>query len=196
MRMRADGMHVEQPFDHGDQLMHALIASGGHDPEFLTDEQLADSPLRLPVADYIDWYRTLPDTSARGIEERWGPPPGDRYLDGEDFVDRGPGARQRARRDPAAARLRRGSGGHLPRPGAAAHAPLPRLLPLARRRVGRGRDRAPGQARHARVAARARCSRCQPAARPTRRSATCRSCTRSSSTTPARACRPSAARTR
>ena len=46
--LRADGMHVEQPFAHGDELMHALIASGGHDPEFLTDEQLADSTLRLP----------------------------------------------------------------------------------------------------------------------------------------------------
>lgn len=84
--LRADGMHVEQPYDHGDQLMHALIASGGHDPEFLTDEQLADSPLRLPVADYLDWYRTLPQELRSGIEERWGPPPGDRYLDGDDFV--------------------------------------------------------------------------------------------------------------
>jgi cobaltochelatase CobN len=84
--LHADGMAVERPFAHGDELMHALIASGGHDPEFLTDEQLADSPLRLPVADYLDWYRTLPDTLRAGIEERWGPPPGDRYLDGEDLV--------------------------------------------------------------------------------------------------------------
>jgi cobaltochelatase CobN len=84
--LRADGMHVEQPYVHGDQLMHALIASGGHDPEFLTDEQLADSSLRLPAADYIEWYRTLPQELRAGIEERWGPPPGDRYLDGDDFV--------------------------------------------------------------------------------------------------------------
>ena len=84
--LHADGMLVERPFADGDELMHTLIASGGHDPEFLTDDQLADSSLRLPVADYIDWYRTLPDTLRAGIEERWGPPPGDRYLDGEDFV--------------------------------------------------------------------------------------------------------------
>ncbi|MGO9762800.1 MAG: cobaltochelatase subunit CobN [Solirubrobacteraceae bacterium] len=84
--LHADGMTVERPFVHGDELMHALIASGGHDPEFLTDEQLADASLRLPVADYVDWYRTLPATLRTGIEERWGPPPGDRYLDGEDFV--------------------------------------------------------------------------------------------------------------
>ena len=81
-----DGMTVERPFAHGDELMHALITSGGHDPEFLTDEQLAESALRLPVADYIDWYSTLPDTLRAGIEQRWGQPPGDRYLDGEDFV--------------------------------------------------------------------------------------------------------------
>ncbi|MGO9322316.1 MAG: cobaltochelatase subunit CobN [Solirubrobacteraceae bacterium] len=84
--LHADGMTVERPFDHGDELMHALIASGGHDPEFLTDDQLAGSPLRLPVADYVDWYRTLPQELRDGIEERWGPPPGDRYLDGDDFV--------------------------------------------------------------------------------------------------------------
>jgi cobaltochelatase CobN len=90
--LRRDGMAVhhsetgERPFAHGDDLMHALIASGGHDPEFLTDEQLADSPLRLPAADYIDWYRTLPEELRTGVEDRWGPPPGDRYLDGDDFV--------------------------------------------------------------------------------------------------------------
>jgi cobaltochelatase CobN len=84
--LRADGMHVEQPFAHGDELMHALIASGGHDPEFLTDEQLSESSLRLPVAEYLDWYRTLPETLRAGMEERWGPAPGDRYLDGADFV--------------------------------------------------------------------------------------------------------------
>jgi cobaltochelatase CobN len=84
--LHADGMHVERPFGHGDELMHKLIASGGHDPEFLTDEQLEESALRLPVADYIAWYSTLPEELRAGIEERWGPPPGDRYLDGDDFV--------------------------------------------------------------------------------------------------------------
>ena len=33
--------------DDGDALMHALIAAGGHDPEFLTDEILAAAPLRI-----------------------------------------------------------------------------------------------------------------------------------------------------
>jgi cobaltochelatase CobN len=84
--LHADGMDVDRPYVHGDELMHALIASGGHDPEFLTDDQLASSTLRLPIADYLDWYATLPASMREAIEARWGLPPGDRYLDGEDFV--------------------------------------------------------------------------------------------------------------
>jgi cobaltochelatase CobN len=78
--LHADGMGVQRPFAHGDELMHALIAAGGHDPEFLTDEQLAAAPLRMPVSEYLDWYATLPQTLRAGIEEKWGPPPGDRYV--------------------------------------------------------------------------------------------------------------------
>jgi cobaltochelatase CobN len=91
--LRADGMHVAsprdarldasgeasesadgRPFAHGDELMHALIAGGGHDPEFLTDEQLAESPLRMPVADYVEWYDTLPRELRDAVERTWGPP--------------------------------------------------------------------------------------------------------------------------
>jgi cobaltochelatase CobN len=82
--LHADGMRVERPYAHGDELMHALIASGGHDPEFLTDDQLAASKLRLPVAEYLGWYATLPASMRRAIEERWGPPPGDRYVSKSD----------------------------------------------------------------------------------------------------------------
>ena len=81
-----DGMRVERPFEHGDELMHALIASGGHDPEFLTDDQLvvvaatAGRGLSRVV-------RGLPASMRESIEERWGEAPGDRYLDGgRDFV--------------------------------------------------------------------------------------------------------------
>jgi len=81
-----DGMRVQRPFAHGDELMHALVATGGHDPEFVTDEQLREATLRLPVADYVAWYSTLPESLRSDIEERWGPPPGDWFVDGEDFV--------------------------------------------------------------------------------------------------------------
>ncbi len=81
-----DGMHVERPFADGDELMHALIGGGGHDSEFLTDDQLAGSALRMPVAEYLAIYRTLPERLREAIESRWGPPPGDRYVDGDDLV--------------------------------------------------------------------------------------------------------------
>jgi cobaltochelatase CobN len=84
--LRADGMSVKHDFEHGDELMHALIAAGGHDEEFLTDDQLGESPLRIAVADYLAWYATLPPALRESVEKRWGPPPGDRYLDGDDFV--------------------------------------------------------------------------------------------------------------
>src|SRR4029077_4445686 len=58
--MRADGMEVDAPRAPGEQLMPALIATGGHDAEFLTDYQFAASPLRLPVDDYLAWYADLP----------------------------------------------------------------------------------------------------------------------------------------
>ena len=80
------GYRVERPYAHGDELMHALVAGGGHDPEFLTDEQLASATLRLPVADYLDWYATLPANLREAIEQRWGSPPGNQFVDGDDFV--------------------------------------------------------------------------------------------------------------
>ena len=84
--LRADGMRVEHDFEDGDALMHALIACGGHDEEFLTDEHLSKAPLRIAVTDYLAWFETLPRELRESVQERWGPPPGDRYLDGEDFV--------------------------------------------------------------------------------------------------------------
>ncbi|MDQ3675577.1 MAG: cobaltochelatase subunit CobN, partial [Actinomycetota bacterium] len=80
------GYGVERPYAHGDELMHALIAGGGHDPEFLTDEQLASSALRLPVTEYVAWYETLPGSLRDAIESRWGPPPGEHFVEGDDFV--------------------------------------------------------------------------------------------------------------
>ena len=82
----ADGMQVDRRFADGDELMHALIATGGHDAEFLTDDQLAASPLRLPIADYLAWYEALPESLREAMESRWGPAPGDRFIDGDDFV--------------------------------------------------------------------------------------------------------------
>jgi cobaltochelatase CobN len=84
--LHRDGMHVEHDLAEGDALMHSLIAAGGHDPDFLTEAQLADAPLRMPISEYLGWYAGLPAAFRESVEGRWGPPPGDQYVDGDDFV--------------------------------------------------------------------------------------------------------------
>ncbi|WP_438292990.1 cobaltochelatase subunit CobN [Streptomyces sp. HUAS TT7] len=65
----------------GDELIRALIDAGGHDQDWLTEEQLAANPVRIPAADYKRWYATLPEELRSGVEEHWGPPPGEMFLD-------------------------------------------------------------------------------------------------------------------
>ncbi|MFE2376922.1 cobaltochelatase subunit CobN [Streptomyces sp. NPDC059398] len=65
----------------GDELIRALIEAGGHDQEWLTEEQLARNPVRIPAADYRRWYATLPAELRADVEEHWGPAPGEMFLD-------------------------------------------------------------------------------------------------------------------
>ncbi|WP_328916755.1 MULTISPECIES: cobaltochelatase subunit CobN [unclassified Streptomyces] len=75
----------EYPSD-GDELIHRLIAAGGHDVEWLTEEQLSAAPARVPLADYRKWFGTLDEELRAGMLEHWGEPPGSLYLDGDDIV--------------------------------------------------------------------------------------------------------------
>ncbi|MFE4591797.1 cobaltochelatase subunit CobN [Streptomyces laurentii] len=65
----------------GDELIRALIDAGGHDQDWLTEEQLAANPVRIPAADYRRWYAALPAGLRAGVEEHWGPAPGEMFLD-------------------------------------------------------------------------------------------------------------------
>ncbi|MFD9634375.1 cobaltochelatase subunit CobN [Streptomyces violascens] len=65
----------------GDELIRALIDAGGHDQDWLTEEQLAANPVRIPAADYKRWYATLPEELRDNVEQHWGPPPGEMFLD-------------------------------------------------------------------------------------------------------------------
>ncbi|MEU6607997.1 cobaltochelatase subunit CobN [Streptomyces shenzhenensis] len=70
----------------GDELIHRLIEAGGHDVEWLTEEQLAAAPARVPLADYRAWFDGL-DPELRGaMLEAWGEPPGGLYVDGDEIV--------------------------------------------------------------------------------------------------------------
>ncbi|GAA2336378.1 cobaltochelatase subunit CobN [Streptomyces cuspidosporus] len=65
----------------GDELIRALIEAGGHDQDWLTEEQLARNPIRIPAADYRRWYGRLPQELREAVEEHWGPPPGELFVD-------------------------------------------------------------------------------------------------------------------
>ncbi|MFI5758261.1 cobaltochelatase subunit CobN [Streptomyces sp. NPDC051569] len=65
----------------GDELIYALIEAGGHDQEWLTEEQLARNPVRIPAADYRRWYGTLPAGLRESVERHWGPAPGEMFVD-------------------------------------------------------------------------------------------------------------------
>ncbi|MFM9556791.1 cobaltochelatase subunit CobN [Streptomyces caniscabiei] len=64
----------------GDELIRALIEAGGHDQDWLTEEQLARNPVRIPAADYRRWYAGLPEELRTSVEEHWGPPPGEMFV--------------------------------------------------------------------------------------------------------------------
>ncbi|MFF5986843.1 cobaltochelatase subunit CobN [Prauserella flavalba] len=75
---------TDQP--DGDALIHALIAAGGQDPEWLTEEQLSGNPIRVPAARYREWFDALPKELRADMTEHWGPPPGELYVDDGDIV--------------------------------------------------------------------------------------------------------------
>ena len=65
----------------GDALIHAIIAAGGQDENWLTEEQLAGNPVRISAADYRAWFATLDAELQAAVTEHWGPPPGELFVD-------------------------------------------------------------------------------------------------------------------
>lgn len=65
----------------GNALIHALIAAGGQDPEWLTDAQLGDAHVRIPAATYRRWLEALPAELTDAMTEHWGQAPGELFVD-------------------------------------------------------------------------------------------------------------------
>ncbi|HET9927512.1 MAG TPA: cobaltochelatase subunit CobN, partial [Rubrobacter sp.] len=84
--MREAGYVVEGAPERGDELIHSLIAAGGHDLEFLTGDQLGNAAGRLDAERYARWFGRLPEELRGDVEEHWGRPPGDLYVDDDEFV--------------------------------------------------------------------------------------------------------------
>jgi cobaltochelatase CobN len=84
--LREAGYRVGEFPEDGDQLIHSLIAAGGHDVEWLTEEQLATATARVPLHDYEAWLDALPAGLGARIREHWGQAPGQLYVDGDEIV--------------------------------------------------------------------------------------------------------------
>ncbi|MFT4299811.1 MAG: cobaltochelatase subunit CobN [Aeromicrobium sp.] len=69
----------------GDALIHALIAAGGQDEEWLTSAQLTDAHVRISKADYDAWTADLPGDLRESMVGAWGESPGSLFVndDGE-----------------------------------------------------------------------------------------------------------------
>ena len=70
----------------GDTLIHALIAAGGQDEEWLTQAQLTDAHVRIPVADYRRWTADLPVALMDRVAETWGEAPGRLFVNDSDEI--------------------------------------------------------------------------------------------------------------
>ncbi|MGY1744164.1 cobaltochelatase subunit CobN [Blastococcus sp. SYSU D00695] len=68
----------------GDALVHALIAAGGQDADWLTAEQLSGQPVRIAAAEYRAFFATLPEDLREAMVEHWGQPPGSLFVDETD----------------------------------------------------------------------------------------------------------------
>ncbi|MCW2726104.1 MAG: cobN [Frankiales bacterium] len=84
--LRAAGYDVGTFPEDGDELVHTLIAAGGHDVEWLTEDQLQAAVARVPLTRYREWFDALPETLRTKMLEHWGEPPGSLYVDGDDIV--------------------------------------------------------------------------------------------------------------
>jgi cobaltochelatase CobN len=65
----------------GNALIHALIAAGGQDPEWLTAEQLSGQPVRISAQTYRHWLAELPADLVAAVTQAWGEAPGELFVD-------------------------------------------------------------------------------------------------------------------
>ncbi|GAB2586949.1 cobaltochelatase subunit CobN [Kribbella endophytica] len=70
-----------QGAEGADGLIHRLIAAGGHDVDWLTDEQLSGAVAKISLSTYQQWFGRVPETLRDAMTEAWGEAPGSLYVD-------------------------------------------------------------------------------------------------------------------
>ncbi|MFQ3582645.1 MAG: cobaltochelatase subunit CobN [Chloracidobacterium sp.] len=73
--LREEGYVVGDLPPDGDALMEELLALGGYEVEWLSEEQARQSA-HYRVADYTDWFARLPEPAQAALRATWGEPPG------------------------------------------------------------------------------------------------------------------------
>ena len=68
----------------GDALIHALIAAGGQDEEWLTSAQLTEAHVRISKPDYDAWTADLPAGFRAAVTAAWGESPGRLFVNDDD----------------------------------------------------------------------------------------------------------------
>ena len=81
--LKARGYEVSDIPADGNELMQRLIAQGGYDREFLTDDQIAASEASYTVEQYGRWFDAFPAENRTVLEERWQPAPGVYFRSGD-----------------------------------------------------------------------------------------------------------------
>ncbi|MCW2850081.1 MAG: cobN [Marmoricola sp.] len=74
------GLEMADDTEAGDALIHALIAAGGQDEEWLTSAQLTDSHVRISAEDYRRWTSDVPAGLMDDITATWGEAPGSLFV--------------------------------------------------------------------------------------------------------------------
>lgn len=74
------GLDLEDDTEAGDALIHAMIAAGGQDEEWLTSGQLTDAHVRITPEQYAAWTADLPAALRDGMAEAWGEAPGTLFV--------------------------------------------------------------------------------------------------------------------
>lgn len=80
----ADNASGDPSEEDGDALIHALIKAGGLDEDWLTEEQLAGNPIRIPADGYRRYFDTLDAGLRASMTAHWGAAPGQLYVDQSD----------------------------------------------------------------------------------------------------------------
>ena len=80
------GLDLEDDTEAGDALIHALIAAGGQDEEWLTQAQLTDAHVRITPEQYAAWTADLHPELRAEMVEAWGPAPGRLFVNDSDEV--------------------------------------------------------------------------------------------------------------